>query len=79
MAFDQAYKYAMTHSEVFRNHDAVVKRCKKQNEKSPCMAFACSPNEAFYYGFDGCEMQKGKYSQKTTEWLAKTGMLFIIL
>lgn len=78
MTFNQAYKYAMRHSEVFRNYDANVKRAKKENRNSPCMAFAVSPNEAFYYGFDGVEMHKGKYNRATTDRLSKMGMIHII-
>ena len=79
MTFNQAYKYAMEHSERFRRHDAAVKKAKKAGEKSACMIFAVSPGESFYYGFDGCDMQKGKHTKKTTDLLAKTGLILIIL
>ena len=79
MTFRQAYKYAMKHSEVFRNHDAAVKKARKEKRQSACMAFSVSPNEAFYYGFDGCEMHKGKYLPETAAFLAKAGMLYIVL
>ena len=79
MTFKKAYEYAMANSEEFRNHDAYVKEMAKKGEQSSCLFFTVEPGETFYYGFDGCEMQKGKHSRRTSDRLIKADHVLIIL
>ena len=79
MTFKKAYEYAMEHSDRFRKHDAHVKEMAAKGEPSGCMFFTVEPGETFYYGFDGCEMQKGKHTRRTSDRLIKAGDVLIIL
>lgn len=78
MTFKKAYEYAMTHSDRFRKHDEAVKRAETKGEQSSCMIFSVEPGETFYYGFDGCEMQKGKHTKRRAERLIESDSVLII-
>ena len=69
MTFKKAYQIAMNHPG-FRNHVNTVTAATIQaainpeaTNTTPCLVFIVD-DEYFYYGFDGCEIQKGKYSPK---------------
>ena len=79
MTFKQAYEYAMAHSERFRKHDAKVKAKKPGDDATPCMIFTVSPGETFYYGFDGCDIAKGKHNPRRAPQLIDRGEVLIIL
>ena len=64
MTFREAYKYAMEHSKRFRDHDAKVKKAQNDGKASPCLIFSVEPGEAFYYGFDGVDMHKGRHTKR---------------
>ena len=64
MTFKQTYKYAMEHSETFRKHDSKVKEAQKNGTTSPCLIFSVEPETAFYYGFDGVDLQKGRHTRR---------------
>ena len=78
MTFNKAYKYAMEHSESFRNHDARVKEAQSKGEQSACMTFSVEPGEAFYYGFDGVDLHKGKHTSRRAATLFEREELLII-
>ena len=79
MTFTQAYKYAMNHSEKFRQHDAVVKSKKAHDAPTPCLIFSVEPGETFYYGFDGVDIQKGKHTARRAQTLFAREEVLIIL
>lgn len=79
MTFNQAYKYAMEHSDRFRQHDARVKKAAEVGEASSCMIFSVEPGETFYYGFDGCEIAKGRHTRKRAKVLLDREEVLIIL
>lgn len=79
MTFNQAYKYAMAHSEAFRRHDARVKESRERGEQSACMIFSVEPGETFYYGFDGVDLQKGKHTRRRALALMNREEVLIIL
>lgn len=78
MTFNQAYKYAMRRSERFRRHDEHAKASKAAREQSACMIFVVD-GEAFYYGFDGVDMHKGKHTRRRGKELIDKGEVLIIL
>lgn len=79
MTFNQAYKYAMNHSEVFRRHDARVKEAQENRTQSACLIFSVEPGETFYYGFDGVDIQKGKHTRRRAAILENRDEVLIIL
>lgn len=79
MTFLQAYKLAMSRSEKFRNHDAIVKSKKANDAPTPCLIFSVERGEVFYYGFDGVEIQKGKHTARRAQTLFSREEVLIIL
>ena len=78
MTFKQAYKYAMEHSEAFRKHDSKVKEAQNSGTYTPCLLFSVEPGEAFYYGFDGVDLHKGKHTKKRAMELINRDLALII-
>ncbi len=70
MTFKEAYAKAMS-NETFRRHDEKV----KAHKYTACMLFTPNGEETFYYGFDGCEICKGKHSKKRADYLIKMDMV----
>ncbi len=71
MTARQAFKIAMSNPE-FLAHHKIVKNAEIQYKvfplaakKTRCLHFWVD-GEAFYYGFDGCEIQLGKHSKSFT-------------
>lgn len=79
MTFNQAYKYAMEHSEVFRKHDARVKEAQNNRTQSTCLIFSVEPHETFYYGFDGVDLHRGKHTRQRAARLFEREEALIIL
>lgn len=79
MTFNQAYKYAMEHSDSFRRHDARVKEARDKGEAISCMIFSVEPGVTFYYGFDGVDVQKGKHTRRRAATLLNREEVLIIL
>lgn len=79
MTFKKAYEYAMANSEQFRKHDARVKAAQANGSQSACMIFSVEPGEAFYYGFDGVDLHKGKHSRRRAATLFNREEVLIIL
>ena len=72
-----AFEYAIRRSDEFRNHVCAVAKAVSENRQSSCLAYAVN-GEAFYYGFDGCDLQSGKYSKKRADYLIKRGDVLVI-
>ena len=79
MTFKQAYAYAMEHSAIFRKHDSVVKQAQANGTPSACLIFTVAPNETFYYGFDGVDLQTGKHTRRRAETILNRKEALIIL
>ena len=67
MTFKKAFQIATNHPG-FQNHVRSVAEAEaraaifpEETSTTPCLVFVVD-DEYFYYGFDGCEIQKGKYS-----------------
>lgn len=78
MTFNQAYNQAMERSAIFRRHDQHVKEAQKNGEQSSCLSFAIE-GEVFYYGFDGVDLHRGKYSKRRAAVLNDRDESLIIL
>ena len=79
MTFKAAYDYAMCNSEIFRAHDARVKEAQKNGIPSACLIFSVEPNQTFYYGFDGVNIQSGKHRTVRSLYLLNREEVLIIL
>lgn len=79
MTFNQAYKYAMEHSAIFRRHDAATKEAQANGTQGACMIFSVEPGETFYYGFDGVDIQKGKHTRRRAATLTSRDEVLMIL
>jgi len=79
MTFSQAYKIAMENSRIFREHDFRVKEAEKNGEPSACLIFSVEPDQTFFYGFDGVDMQKGKHTKKRAAELLGQDMAYLII
>lgn len=78
MTFKQAHKMAMERSTSFRKHDAQVREAMETGGQSACLTFTIE-GETFYYGFDGVDLQCGKYSKYRAEILMDREESLIIL
>ncbi len=86
MTFRQAYRYAMDHSEYFRDRDQIIRDRAQEAAESPdkcgeptnCIQFSTAPGEVFYYGFDGVDVHKGKHTAKRAAYLLKRGGVLVI-
>lgn len=78
MTFNQAYKEAMARSASFRKHDERVKEAMAKGEQSACLTFGID-GEAFYYGFDGVDMHKGKHTSRRSQVLHDRDHVLLIL
>ena len=79
MTFNQAYKYAMARSYIFRRFDYEVKEAQKNGTDIGCMIFCTEPGETFYYGFDGVDLHKGKHTRRRASVILNRGEALIIL
>lgn len=79
MTFEKAYKYAIEHSNIFRKHDAEVKKAMEVGEATACLIFSVEAGETFYYGFDGVDLHKGKHARRRAETLFNRHECLIIL
>lgn len=79
MTFKQAYTHAIKHSQEFREFDMVVRSKKVNDHHTKCCAFTTDLENVFYYGFDGIDIQKGKYSPKRAAQLLNSGSVDLII
>lgn len=77
MTFNQAYEIAMQECGFMQHATEVVKAAIINGEQSPCYQFAIG-GEAFYFGFDGVKLHKGKHSAKRSAQLINRGDTWII-
>lgn len=78
MTFKQAHKMAMERSASFRKQDALVRKAMETGGQTACLTFTIE-GETFYYGFDGVDLQAGKYSKHRAEVLMDRDESLIIL
>lgn len=83
MTAKNAVKIAMENPEFVKHHTA-VQAANIQFAINPhaakatgCLMFWVD-GECFYYGFDGCNIQLGKYSKIKANWIAEHGYGLII-
>lgn len=78
MTFKQAHKMAMNKSAAFRKQDALVRQAMETGGQTACLTFTIE-GETFYYGFDGVDLQAGKYSKHRAAALVERDESLIIL
>lgn len=72
MTFNEAYKIAIAECEFMNHATEVVANAIRNKTESPCYQFAIG-NEAFYFGFDGVDLHKGKHTAKRSAELIRRG------
>ena len=63
MKFEEAYEIAINECEFMKHATEVVINAMRAGEQSPCYQFSIG-SEAFFFGFDGVDLHKGKHSPK---------------
>ena len=77
MRFEEAYRFALMDSKM-RKAIKRVEEGQKNGEETGCYLFSCG-SEVFYYGFDGCELQKGKHTAKRSIELIRNGEAYRVM
>lgn len=78
MTFREAYIMAWKKSDIFRkNVKEIHKRAEDNDGFGVCQLFSIG-SESFWYGWDGCEINKGKHNSLTAHRLIKTGQTLVI-
>lgn len=78
MTFKKAYTIAIEKSEDFREFDSLIKSKAANDQHTPCFIFSIDGESVFYYGFDGVDVQNGKYTARRAQQLLDRDMVTII-
>ena len=78
MTTNNAFRIAMKNEEFVKHHEKVQRYAEEHREHNgPCLVFVVD-DEYFYYGYDGCEVVKGKYRPKVADRFRKDGFGLVI-
>lgn len=77
MTFRQALAYAVARSEIMADAVEKVQAAEGTGKAIHCYIFSIG-DEAFFYGYDGVEVQKGKYRPGRAQYLINKGETLVI-
>lgn len=77
MKFEEALLIALAESREIAQAALMVAVAEKEGSQSAAYTFAIG-DEAFTFGFDGCEIHRVKHNKKRSAYLIQTGQATII-
>lgn len=77
MTFRQALEYAVARSEIMADAVAKVQAADGTGKATNCYIFSIG-DEAFFYGYDGTEIYRGKHRPVRAQYLINKGETLVI-
>lgn len=72
MKFEEAYEIAINECGFMKHATKVVIDAMRSRQSSPCYQFSIG-DEAFFFGFDGVDLHKGKHTPARAATLIERG------